>query len=130
MLILALRTDKPEAEIGLYNDNQQLDYLTWQAHRHLAETIHTKIKHLLSFHGKNWGDIKGIVCYHGPGSFTGLRIGLTVANTLASSLPAAIVGSTNDQWLQLGINELLQGVDHKMILPEYGAPVHITQQRK
>ena len=47
MLILTIRTDKPEAELGLYKDNQQLDYFVWQAHRELAETIHNKIKELL-----------------------------------------------------------------------------------
>ncbi len=47
MIILTIRTDKPEAEIGLYDGEQQLAYEMWSAHRQLAETIHTKIKELL-----------------------------------------------------------------------------------
>jgi hypothetical protein len=46
MIILTIRTDKPEAEIGLYDDEKQIIYETWQAHRQLAETIHLKIKEL------------------------------------------------------------------------------------
>ena len=36
MLILAIRTEKPEAEIGLFDDEKKLAYETWEAHRQLA----------------------------------------------------------------------------------------------
>ncbi len=130
MLTLTIRTDKPEAEIGLYNDQEQLAYVTWEAHRQLAETLHSKIKELLEQQGKDWADIQGLICYQGPGSFTGLRIGLSAANALAASLAAAIVGTTGDDWIRTGLDLLLSGSDQKVVLPEYGAPVHITQQRK
>ena len=80
MLILTIRTDKPEAEIGLFEDNKQLAYEMWQAHRELSDTIHKKIEKLLKSQKKDWQNIDGIVCFKGPGSFTGLRIGLTVGN--------------------------------------------------
>lgn len=135
MILLALRTDRPEAYIGLYDDDKKLGDVQWQAHRQLAETLHTQIDQLLKLHDKGWADIQGIACYQGPGSFTGLRIGLSVANALAASLPAAIVGvvsdgNDDDQWLPQALAQLRQGVDQKIVLPEYGAPVHITQQRK
>ena len=47
MLILTIRTDKPESEIGLFEDLNQLTYLEWHAHLELAETIHTKVSTLL-----------------------------------------------------------------------------------
>jgi hypothetical protein len=46
MITLTVRTDKPEAEVGLYKDNEQLAYISWQAHRELAETLHGKIRDL------------------------------------------------------------------------------------
>ncbi len=70
MLILSLRTDKPEAEIGLYDDLTCLQYTTWQAHRALAETLHTKIQTLLKSQGRSLGDIAGLMCYRGPGRLT------------------------------------------------------------
>src|SRR3989338_10680058 len=106
MLILVLRTDKPEAEVGLFDGRRKLAYIKWQAHRELSNTIHKQIDKILNPGTKisklrnpitdystrdlvrgrqvfSLSDIEGIVCFKGPGSFTGLRIGLTVANALA-----------------------------------------------
>jgi tRNA threonylcarbamoyladenosine biosynthesis protein TsaB len=130
MLILSIRTDKPEAEIGLFEDQNQLAYETWQAHRELSDTIHIKIEALLTKHGKTWQDITGIACFQGPGSFTGLRIGLTVANTLAYSLQIPIVAAGGDTWRQSSIERLLRGETDPLALPEYGAAANITLPKK
>jgi tRNA threonylcarbamoyladenosine biosynthesis protein TsaB len=129
MLVLTIRTDKPESEIGLFDDDKKLAYETWQAHRELSDTIHLKIKELLVSKQKELTDIEGIVAYLGPGSFTGLRIGLSVANALADGLGIPIVGAQSDSWLQDGLNRLRKGENDKIALPEYGAPVHITAQK-
>lgn len=130
MIILTLRTDKPESEIGLFDDSKEIAYETWQAHRQLAETIHSKIEILLKNSSKTWSDIQGIVVYHGPGSFTGLRIGLSVANAIASSNGIPIVGLSGEEWVQHGIADLLSDKGTAVALPEYGAPVHITTPKK
>ncbi len=126
MIILTIRTDKPEAELGLFDDKKKLTYYEWEAHRQLAETIHQKIKALLKSQQKDWQDIEGIVCLKGPGSFTGLRIGLTVANALAASLNVPIVGTTGKDWCEAGIITLKKGQSENVVMPEYGSPVHIT----
>ena len=130
MIILTIRTDKPEAEIGLYDDEKRLGYEQWQAHRQLAETLHDKIGTLLKAHGKYLEDIQGIACFQGPGSFTGLRIGLTVANALSYSYGLPIVASQNPQWLENGIRRLMEGDDDSQALPFYGADAHITPPKK
>lgn len=130
MIILTIRTDKPESELGLYDDNRQLGYEVWQAHRELGMTIHTKIEELLQQAGKSLHDIQGIVAFQGPGSFTGLRIGLTVVNTLAYALHVPIVARQDPQWLESGIAAILDGKNDKVALPEYGSEAHITPQKK
>lgn len=130
MFIVAIRTDKPEAEIGLYEGEAQIAFETWQAHRQLAETIHTKLREVLESHDKSIYDVKGVVLYKGPGSFTGLRIGASVADALAYSLNVPIVGTIGDTWQQDGITRLLSGEDDKIVALEYGAPVRITAQKK
>lgn len=130
MLILTIRTDKPEAEIGLYDDDQKLAYEIWHAHRELSVTLLTKIVDLLAGEDKTLQDVDGIAGFAGPGSFTGLRIGLTVANSLAYGLQKPIVASTGEDWIAAATGRLLAGESDKIALPEYGAPVRITQQRK
>ena len=130
MLILTLRTDKPEAEIGLYDGERKLAYESWQAHRQLAETIHKKIQTLLAGQAKDIADIEGVVMYKGPGSFTGLRIGLSVGNALAASYDLPVSGQTGEEWITQGIIEILNGVGSPAVMPEYGAPVHITSPKK
>jgi len=130
MIILTLRTDKPEAEIGLYDGESQLAYETWTAHRQLAETLHRRLEQMLSGKTKGWSDIQGIVCFQGPGSFTGLRIGLTVGNALAYSYALPIVATQEPRWLETGIARLLRGESDDRAMPFYGADAHITVQKK
>ncbi len=130
MLTLTIRTDNPEAEVGLFDGDKQLTYLTWHAHRELSKTLHQKIEEALHQHDKTMQDLTGIVCFKGPGSFTGLRIGLTVANALAYGLHIPIAATTGEDWIVKGLSRLQQGENDSLALPLYGAPVHITQQRK
>lgn len=130
MIILTIRTDNPEAEIGLFVDTKKQQYHVWHAHLTLAETLMSAIRTLLVDNSHDFTDIQGLICFQGPGSFTGLRIGLTVANTLADSLQIPIVGCRQDEWIQNGITRLLAGENDKLVMPFYGAPVHITPQKK
>lgn len=128
MIILIIRTDNPEAEIGLYDDSKKIKYKKWQAHRLLGETIHDEIKLLLG--DKDWSYIEAIVFYKGPGSFTGLRIGLSVANALASSLKIPIVSAMGEKWIENGISRLMDGENEICALPEYGSSVYTTVPKK
>lgn len=126
MIILTIRTDKPESEVGVYDDEKQLAHTTWQAHRELAETLHKTIIDTLMKADVRLHQLEGIVGYRGPGSFTGLRIGLSVANALAYSLAIPVVATDGEAWLQDGISELLDGLNQKVAMPEYGAEPNIT----
>lgn len=130
MIILTIRTDNPEAELGIYKDGEVVVYERWSAHRELAETIHDKLDDLLNKSSKSKKEVQGIVVYKGPGSFTGLRIGLSVANALTYGLAIPIVSATDSDWIKQGIELLQKGANEKIAMPEYGAPVHITEARK
>jgi tRNA threonylcarbamoyladenosine biosynthesis protein TsaB len=130
VLIVTIKTDQVLAEVGLFNEKIKLGYQTWEAHRTLTDTIHIQLKKMLDTAQKDWKDIGGLVIFKGPGSFTGLRIGFAVANTLAYINNAPIVSTTGDAWLSDGIDRLLEGRDEHIALPEYGADVHITTAKK
>jgi len=129
MIILGLRTDKPEAELYLYKDQQPLGELKWQAHLELSKTIHRQIKKLLNKSSISLKDVEGIVCFQGPGSFTGLRIGLSVANTLAYANSIPVVAKRGDDWLESGIKDLLAGKNDKIAVPYYDRPAATSTQQ-
>lgn len=130
MIAITIKTDQQKAELALYEDQTLLAEEKWEAHRQLAETIHKKIESLLVSREKELSQVKGFVCYKGPGSFTGLRIGMSVANGLAYGVSARVVSANGDKWQQEGITRLLAGDNEISALPEYGGEIHITKPRK
>jgi tRNA threonylcarbamoyladenosine biosynthesis protein TsaB len=130
MIILSVRTDKPEAELALFNSSKKVDEIIWLAHRTLADSIHVKTKELLDRNKLSWQDIEGLICYKGPGSFTGLRIGLTVANTLAYAQSIPIIGASGENWQKVAINNLVKGNNDSVVTPIYGGEVKITKPKK
>lgn len=130
MLVLTLRTDKAEAEIGLYKNPEELEYVTWLAHYELAETIYGKVKSIMKKNGVDWKDLDGIICFKGPGSFTGLRIGLSLGNALSYSLKIPIVATTGNNWIKTGLAQLKQKKDIEFVMPYYGGKINITIPKK
>lgn len=129
MYILTIRTDNEEAEIGIFENEKQLAYQTWHAHRELAETINKKIIDVLMAGGIRLHELNGIVAYKGPGSFTGLRIGLSISNALAYSLQIPVVTEVEAQWIQHGVQRLLDDQNEEIGMPEYGAAPNITKPK-
>ena len=107
-------------------DGEISNNFDWEAGRTLA-------RGLLAFIQEKVGDVKnitGIGIMRGPGSFTGLRIGMAVANTLADGLGVPIVGETGDSWRESALGRLSSGEDDQVILPFYGGDAHITKPKK
>ena len=127
-MYLALKTD--QAEVGLYllsDDGEVLKQKVWLADRELARDLPGEIDALL---GGKYEELKGIIVFKGPGSFTGLRIGAAVANAIAYAQQINIVGTTGDEWRNSGVRRLQAGDDDKIVLPTYGARPHITSVKK
>jgi tRNA threonylcarbamoyladenosine biosynthesis protein TsaB len=110
-------------------DSTRHDY-EWEAGRTLAKGLLGYIEDTLAKHDASLSNVSGIVVFKGPGSFTGLRIGLTVLNTLADAEHIPIVGETGDVWKDSGYKRLSAGENDAIVLPEYGAAAHITTPRK
>lgn len=130
-MILALKTDAPEAELYLYGDGGRIEKIAWQAHRELSSTILSKVDDLLASRKLYLKDLTGLIVYRGPGSFTGLRIGISVMNTLSYSLELPLVGVTGTDWIESGLQQLLETpISPGIVIPEYGGEAHITKPRK
>lgn len=129
MTILGIRTDKPEAELYLYKGTEKLGEIKWQAHKELSKTIHLQIEKILNKPSISATGIDGIVCFKGPGSFTGLRMGLSVANALAYAYHIPIIARRGEDWLKKGIADLQVGENEKIVTPYYDHPAATSTQK-
>lgn len=128
-MIIALDTATPVCRLWLVDDAVKTEH-TWDAGRGLADGIFKFIRESMKDRGYEWADISGIVAFRGPGSFTGLRIGLTVLNTIADDRKLPIVGEVGDQWLSVGLERLKGGDSDGLVMPLYGGEPNITKPRK
>lgn len=128
-MIISIDTSTPTCFIGVH-DGTQWHVHEWDAGRKLAKELLTYLQEALAAHDTRLDELRGIVAYQGPGSFTGLRIGLTVVNTLASAQRIPIVGVTGNDWQQRGLTRLQQGDNDELVMPEYGGEPNITTPRK
>lgn len=129
-MIVLINSATPTFYLSLLDGDKQHDY-SYEAGRELAQQIFTFLDETLAKHDKTINDITAIGVYQGPGSFTGLRIGITVANTLAESLGVPIVGtSSTDNWQSALASQLASGENEHIVLPNYGAEANITKPRK
>jgi tRNA threonylcarbamoyladenosine biosynthesis protein TsaB len=128
-MILLLDTSTPACKLMLIDNDWHYDD-EWQADRTLAKGLLGYLQGQLQKNGKAFADISGIGVFRGPGSFTGLRIGLTVLNTMADSLAIPIVGGEGETWKDEVIIKLQSGQNDQIVLPLYGGDAHITKPRK
>jgi tRNA threonylcarbamoyladenosine biosynthesis protein TsaB len=91
MLLLALDTSTAQAGFALY-DGRVLTETTWIAGREHARQLMPAIHQALDRLGRGPGDLNVVAAARGPGSFTGLRVGLAVARGLAFALGLPLYG--------------------------------------
>ncbi len=72
---------------------------------HASEGILEAIDKLLKDSGTKLSDLTGVFVIKGPGSFTGLRVGISVANQFAHQLKIPIMGLTIDKWWKFRTDE-------------------------
>lgn len=128
-MILLLDTSTPICRVRFVESDFVKDY-EWTAGRELARGLLKYLFDLLAENNKKWSNISAIGVFRGPGSFTGLRIGMTVANTLADGLNVPIVGGSGRFWQDEVILKIKQGENEKIILPFYGSEANITKPKK
>ena len=79
--ILAIKTNDPTTEIYILdNFGKTVVKKTWKPERRLSNELLSEIEQLID---AKCDDLSGLIVFSGPGSFTGLRIGITTMNTLA-----------------------------------------------
>ncbi len=89
---IAIDTSTDTASLALVQDSEVLAELTWRCGQNHTTQLVPHLAHLLDQARLNMKSVTAIIVARGPGSFNGLRVGLSTAKGLALSLGVPIVG--------------------------------------
>jgi len=84
---IAIETSCERGGVALGAGDTLVESMDFQADRRHAVQLVARLDELLKIRGLTPGDVAEVYVSVGPGSFTGLRVGVTVARTLAQTVP-------------------------------------------
>ena len=102
-ITLAIDTAAPRLQLGLLLADGRVDTSVDALANGHAELIFDRIAALLSRNGLDYPDLERVVTTTGPGSFTGLRIGLSAARGIGLARTIPVVGLSNLVGLSLAV---------------------------
>jgi tRNA threonylcarbamoyl adenosine modification protein YeaZ len=91
-LSVAIDTTSDVAGVALFEEQLLLGEVTWRAHQSHSRDLLPTLDWLLGRAQRAKADIGAIVVCLGPGSYAGMRVGISTAKALAYGLGAQIVG--------------------------------------
>jgi tRNA threonylcarbamoyladenosine biosynthesis protein TsaB len=98
-LLLALDTTGTLGSVALADDQRVIELVEIDSPEGFAHVIFIEIERLLARHGASLRDVECFASAAGPGSFTGVRVGLTAAKGLAEAAGRKVVAVSNLQAL-------------------------------
>jgi tRNA threonylcarbamoyladenosine biosynthesis protein TsaB len=101
-MLLAVDTSTTRAGVALY-DGDVLAEVVWQAGRDHGRHLMPAIQETMARLGKTPADLTAVAAARGPGSFTGLRVGLAVAQGLSVALGIPLYGIGSLEILAAGV---------------------------
>ena len=90
MMTILLDSSNTNLSVGIARDNLLLDYVSYEAWQRQSEYMIVELNKLLEKHGVNRVEINEVIVAKGPGSYTGVRIAITIAKTIAMALDAKL----------------------------------------
>jgi tRNA threonylcarbamoyl adenosine modification protein YeaZ len=87
---LAIHTSSPDLGLALSDFAGDSRHQVWNLGREVSNYLHQKLSEFLL--PQTWSDLKFIAVAIGPGGFTGTRIGVVTARTLAQQLEIPLFG--------------------------------------
>lgn len=98
MYSLAINTASSTTAFAIFKDKKLLTGLSWTSKNDQAEKLMPAIDQALQDQKISYNDLQEVYVVSGPGSFTGLRVGVTIANTLANLTNAKLFPITTFQY--------------------------------
>src|SRR5512139_2969112 len=91
-MYIAIDTSTDFASLAIVQDDQLIGEMTWRCGRNHTAQLLPSLSELLDRAGLDLKTATGIIVARGPGSYNGLRVGLSTAKALAFSLAVPLVG--------------------------------------
>jgi len=91
-MYLAIDTSSDNASLAIVKENRVVAELTWLSQQNHSVELMPNLNQLLEQTKTNLKSTAGIVVAIGPGSFNGLRVGVSTAKGLAFSMGIPLVG--------------------------------------
>ena len=105
MLILGISTSSNIASVALSKDAECIKELNINNNKTHSETLLPLINELLSETNIKLQDINLIACDNDPGSFTGIRIGISTVKAIAESLNIPVIAVSSLEGLAYNIHD-------------------------
>jgi len=96
-LLLSIDTTSDFASLALAEGDRVLEEVALHSPDGFAHVMFPEIEKLLARHNLKITDVEGFAAAAGPGSFTGVRVGLTAAKGLAEATGRQVVAVSNLQ---------------------------------
>jgi tRNA threonylcarbamoyladenosine biosynthesis protein TsaB len=91
-MLLAIDTSTRSVGVALYDGVQVLSEMVWFSNNYHTVELAPVVSQVLDRAGQDASDLDGIAVAIGPGSFTGLRVGLAVAKGMCLATHVPLVG--------------------------------------
>lgn len=95
MYQLLLDSSNTYLSVGLAKDKKVVDKISYEAWQRQSEMMITEIDNILKRNNVDKKDLDAVVVGVGPGSYTGVRIGVTIAKTIAYALKIKLYGKSS-----------------------------------
>ena len=89
-LLLALHSCSESFGVAVSDGHSRLEVATFSDGRGLSNTLITRVESVLP--RERWRDLAGLAVATGPGGFTGTRLSVVLARTLAQQLSCPLLG--------------------------------------
>jgi tRNA A37 threonylcarbamoyltransferase TsaD len=126
-MILVIAIKNEDSFIGIANSEKYI--LTTDISKdNQRDKLLSKISEIISPK-----DITGIIVFLGPGPFTGVRVGVSIANALSYALGVPVAGvkkiEDKEEMLKMGI-KIIKEEPQNLVFPFYDKEPNITKSKK
>lgn len=100
--LVLLDSSNTSLSVGIAKEDVLIDSVSYEAWQEQSEHMIPELNCLLDKHGINREEISGVIVSNGPGSYTGVRIAITIAKVLATALKCALFEVSSLRVLKCG----------------------------